>query len=225
MKKKMNNEFKSYNDFMKDRPKVYTPEYTSFIKDKFKIANNQYYESMDRVDKMVLKQTEKSSENIPLTYAEYTKAQRLYNLTLKELQGDRTFINSSKEQMTKMMIETSPSLAKYMNEKGDDINIKLGLNAYEDRENFIESGEYELNKAKIYINNYADALSDSVLENGSEYANLLLNVSDEDLIYFIEELLPSMSDWYGLNGSILLEETEFYARLDAAFKSLKNRKK
>ena len=42
------------------------------------------------------------------------------------------------------------------------------------------------------------------------------DVADEDILYFVNELLPALPDWYGMQGSTLQPAVEFIGNLQKA---------
>lgn len=219
-KKILSNDYKSKKDFYADRPIVNTKSYSDYIKKKFSVANNKYYDSLNDAERETVRLSQRASGAGALTYDDYITNIHSYNTALKKLQSNKEFVNSPLDKQISMMLKENPNLEKILNKDKSGFNNMLTLDAYEDRERYIATGDYEFKKAQIYRENYIEAINDSNLVGMTEFIQKLKEVSDDDLIYFIEELLPPMPDWYGLNGSILVENNDFIQQLSKAFDNL-----
>ena len=206
-------EFKTKAAWQKHKLRPGSQRYNKMIKNRFGLGRNAYFDSMTDSEKQERRHLESQSDTAAKTYLEFSQRQSDYRKALNELYQDPTFRQSNQEERVQMMIEAQPSLASAMTSDKKSFDLSMSLLAYEDRESLINNGEFVVIKAKQYRDNYLAAISSSGMPVNESMKQAIRDVPDEDLEYFVNELLPPLPDWYGMQGSTLQPAVEFIGNL------------
>ncbi len=223
-KKHVTLEFKTKVEWQKHKLRPGSQRYNKMIKNRFGLAKNNYFESLSDSEKEERRHLESLSDTTARTYTEYSRRQSAYRKAVNELYQDPTFRQANQEERVQMMIEAQPSLASALTPDKKSFDLSMSLSAYEDRENLINTGEFAVIKARQYRDNYLSAISSSGMPVNDSMKQILRDVPDEDLVYFVDELLPSLPDWYGMQGSTLQPAVEFIGNLQKAVDFYKSQK-
>lgn len=223
-KKHVTLEFKTKAEWQKHKLRPGSQRYNKMIKNRFGLAKNNYFESLSDSEKEERRHLESLSDTTAKTYTEYSQRQSAYRKAVDKLYQDPAFRQGNQEERVQMMIEAQPSLASALTPDKKSFDLSMSLSAYEDRENLINSGEFAVIKARQYRDNYLTAISSSGMPVNDSMKQVLRDVPDEDLIYFVDELLPSLPDWYGMQGSTLQPAVEFIGNLQKAVDFYKSQK-
>ena len=223
-KKHVTLEFKTKVEWTKHRLRPGSQRYNKMTKKHFGISPNTYYDSMTDAEKQSKRDAEQASVNAAKTYTDYAKRTSAYARALKKLHQDGAFISGSHEERIKMMIEAEPELANALSPDGTTFDLRMTLSAYEDRERLINTGEYTVMQNKKYRDNYLEAIRLSNMPVPSNIKDAIRDIPDEDLEYFMNELMPALPDWYGINQSTLMPAIEFIQKLQSAVDFYNNQK-
>lgn len=223
-KKHVTLEFKTKAEWQKHKLRPGSQRYNKMIKNRFGLAKNNYFESLSDSEKQERRNLEQLSDTTAKTYTEYSHRQSAYRKAVDKLYQDPAFRQANQEERVQMMIEAQPSLASALTPDKKSFDLSMSLSAYEDRENLINSGEFAVIKARQYRDNYLTAISSSGMPVNDSMKQVLRDVPDEDLIYFVDELLPALPDWYGMQGSTLQPAVEFIGNLQKAVDFYKSQK-
>lgn len=223
-KKHVTLEFKTKAEWQKHKLRPGSQRYNKMIKNRFGLAKNNYFESLSDSEKQERRNLEQLSGTTAKTYNEYSHRQSAYRKAVDKLYQDPAFRQANQEERIQMMIEAQPSLASALTSDKKSFDLSMSLSAYEDRENLINSGEFAVIKARQYRDNYLTAISNSGMPVNDSMKQVLRDVPDEDLIYFVDELLPALPDWYGMQGSTLQPAVEFIGNLQKAVDFYKSQK-
>lgn len=215
-KKQITSEFKTKAEWQKHKLRPGTQRYNKMIKNRFGLGKNAYFESMTDSEKAERRHLESLSDTTAKTYTEYSQRQSAYRKAVDKLYQNPEFRQANQEERIQMMIEAQPSLASAMTADKKSFDLSMSLSAYEDRENLINSGEFANIKAKQYRDNYLTAISNSGMPVNDSMKQAIRDVADEDILYFVNELLPALPDWYGMQGSTLQPAVEFIGNLQKA---------
>ena len=206
-------EFKTKAAWQKHKLRPGSKRYNKMIKNRFGLGRNAYFDSLSDSEKQERRHLESQSDTAAKTYLEFSQRQRDYRKAVDKLYQDTTFRQANQEERVQMMIEAQPSLASAMTADKKSFDLSMSLLAYEDRENLINNGEFVVIKAKQYRDNYLAAISSSGMPVNDSMKQAIRDVPDEDLEYFVNELLPPLPDWYGMQGSTLQPAVEFIGNL------------
>ena len=206
-------EFKTKAAWQKHKLRPGSQRYNKMIKNRFGLGRNAYFDSLTDSEKQERRHLESQSGTAAKTYLEFSQRQSDYRKALNELYQDPDFRQANQEERVQMMIEAQPSLASAMTADKKSFDLSMSLLAYEDRENLINNGEFVVIKAKQYRDNYLAAISSSGMPVNDSMKQAIRDVPDEDLEYFVNELLPPLPDWYGMQGSTLQPAVEFIGNL------------
>ena len=206
-------EFKTKAAWQKHKLRPGSKRYNKMIKNRFGLGRNAYFDSLSDSEKQERRHLESQSDTAAKTYLEFSQRQRDYRKAVDKLYQDTTFRQANQEERVQMMIEAQPSLASAMTADKKSFDLSMSLLAYEDRENLINNGEFVVIKAKQYRDNYLAAISSSGMPVNDSMKQAIRDVPDEDLEYFVNELLPPLPDWYGMQGSTLQPAVEFIVNL------------
>ena len=206
-------EFKTKSAWQKHKLRPGSKRYNKMIKNRFGLGRNAYFDSLTDSEKEERRHLESQSGTAAKTYLEFSQRQRDYRKAVDKLYQDPNFRQANQEERVQMMIEAQPSLASAMTPDKKSFDLSMSLLAYEDRENLINNGEFAVIKAKQYRDNYLAAISSSGMPVNDSMKQALRDVPDEDLEYFVNELLPPLPDWYGMQGSTLQPAVEFITNL------------
>ena len=206
-------DFKTKATWQKHKLRPGSQRYNKMIKNRFGLGRNAYFDSMTDSEKQERRHLESQSGTAAKTYLEFSQRQSDYRKALNELYQDTTFRQANQEERVQMMIEAQPSLASATTADKKSFDLSMSLLAYEDRENLINNGEFVVIKAKQYRDNYLAAISSSGMPVNDSMKQAIRDVPDEDLEYFVNELLPPLPDWYGMQGSTLQPAVEFIGNL------------
>ena len=206
-------EFKTKEVWKKHKLRHGSQRYNKMIKNRFGLGRNAYFDSLTDSEKQERRHLESQSGTAAKTYLEFSQRQSDYRKALNELYQDTTFRQANQEERVQMMIEAQPSLASAMTADKKSFDLSMSLLAYEDREHVINNGEFVVIKAKQYRDNYLAAISSSGMPVNDSMKQAIRDVPDEDLEYFVNELLPPLPDWYGMQGSTLQPAVEFIGNL------------
>ena len=206
-------EFKTKAAWQKHKLRPGSKRYNKMIKNRFGLGRNAYFDSLSDSEKQERRHLESQSDTAAKTYLEFSQRQRDYRKAVDKLYQDTTFRQANQEERVQMMIEAQPSLASAMTADKKSFDLSMSLLAYEDRENLINNGEFAVIKAKQYRDNYLSAISSSGMPVNDSMKQAIRDVPDEDLEYFVNELLPPLPDWYGMQGSTLQPAVEFIGNL------------
>lgn len=217
-------EFKTKEAWQKHKLRPGSHRYNKMIKNRFGLGRNAYFESMTDSEKQERRHLESQSGTAAKTYLEFSQRQRDYRKAVDKLYQDPDFRQANQEERIQMMIEAQPSLASAMTPDKKSFDLSMSLLAYEDRENLINKGEFVVIKAKQYRDNYLAAISSSGMPVNDSMKQALRDVPNEDLEYFVNELLPPLPDWYGMQGSTLQPAVEFIGNLQKAIEFYKSNK-
>lgn len=215
-KNTVTSEFKTQVDWQKHKLRPGSKRYNTMIKNRFGISKNHYYETLTDEEKSTLRDSELASANAAKSYTEFEERQTAYSRALKKLYQDQEFLSASHSERIDMMINIEPKLAESLTADSKSFDLKMTLLAYEDRERLINTGEYAVIRGKQYRDNYLSAISVSEMPVPKNIKEALKDIPDEDIVYFIDELLPPLPDWYGLNGSTLMPAIDFIKKLQSA---------
>ena len=215
-KKHVTLEFKTKAEWQKHKLRPGTQRYNKMIKNRFGVGKNAYFESMTDSEKAERRHLESLSDTTAKTYTEYSQRQSAYRKAVDKLYQNPEFRQANQEERIQMMVESQPSLASAMTADKKSFDLSMSLSAYEDRENLINSGEFANIKAKQYRDNYLTAISNSGMPVNDSMKQAIRDVADEDILYFVNELLPALPDWYGMQGSTLQPAVEFIGNLQKA---------
>lgn len=222
--KQATTEFKTKEAWQKHKLRPGSQRYNKMIKNRFGLGRNAYFESMTDSEKQERRHLESQSGTAAKTYLEFSQRQRDYRKAVDKLYQDPDFRQANQEERIQMMIEAQPSLASAMTPDKKSFDLSMSLLAYEDRENLINNGEFVVIKAKQYRDNYLAAISSSGMPVNDSMKQALRDVPNEDLEYFVNELLPPLPDWYGMQGSTLQPAVEFIGNLQKAIEFYKSNK-
>ena len=217
-------EFKTKAAWQKHKLRPGSKRYNKMIKNRFGLGRNAYFDSLTDSEKQERRHLESQSDTAAKTYLEFSQRQRDYRKAVDKLYQDPDFRQANQEERVQMMIEAQPSLASAMTPDKKSFDLSMSLLAYEDRENLINSGEFAVIKAKQYRDNYLAAISSSGMPVNDSMKQALRDVPDEDLEYFVNELLPPLPDWYGMQGSTLQPAVEFIGNLQRGVEFYKAQK-
>ena len=206
-------EFKTKAAWQKHKLRPGSKRYNKMIKNRFGLGRNAYFDSLTDSEKEERRHLESQSGTAAKTYLEFSQRQRDYRKAVDKLYQNPDFRQANQEERIQMMIEAQPSLASAMTPDKKSFDLSMSLLAYEDRENLINSGEFAVIKAKQYRDNYLAAISSSGMPVNDSMKKAIRDVPDEDLEYFVNELLPPLPDWYGMQGSTLQPAVEFITNL------------
>ena len=206
-------EFKTKSAWQKHKLRPGSKRYNKMIKNRFGLGRNAYFDSLSDSEKQERRHLESQSDTAAKTYLEFSQRQRDYRKAVDKLYQDPNFRQANQEERVQMMIEAQPSLASAMTADKKSFDLSMSLLAYEDRENLINNGEFVVIKAKQYRDNYLSAISSSGMPVNDSMKQAIRDVPDEDLEYFVNELLPPLPDWYGMQGSTLQPAVEFIGNL------------
>lgn len=223
-KKTVTKEFKTKAEWQKHKLRPGSMRYNRMIKNRFGVGRNEFYDSMSDIDKQARRDIEKLSPTASKSYTEFSHRLSAYRRAVDKLYQDPNFREASQEERVKMMASIEPELQSAMTADKMSFDISMSLLAYEDRERLINTGEFAEIKAKQYRDNYLKAISSSGMPVNESDKKALREVADEDLIYFVDELLPALPDWYGMQGATLQSANEFIGNLQKALDFYKQQK-
>lgn len=223
-KKTVTKEFKTKVEWQKYKLRPGSMRYNRMIKNRFGIGRNAFYDSLDDNEKQARRDMEQLSPTTAKTYTEFSHRQSAYRRAVDKLYQDPTFREASQEERIQMMVSIEPELQSAMTADKMSFDISMSLLAYEDRERLINTGEFANIKAKQYRDNYLTAISRSGMPVNDSDKQALRDVADEDLLYFVDELLPALPDWYGMQGATLQSANEFIGNLQKALQFYKQQK-
>lgn len=223
-KKHVTLEFKTKAEWQKHKLRPGSQRYNKMIKNRFGLAKNNYFESLSDSEKEERRHLESLSDTTAKTYTEYSHRQSAYRKAVDKLYQDPAFRQANQEERVQMMIEAQPSLASALTADKKSFDLSMSLSAYEDRENLINTGEFAVIKARQYRDNYLTAISSSGMPVNDSMKQVLRDVPDEDLVYFVDELLPALPDWYGMQGATLQPAVTFIGNLQKAVDFYKSQK-
>ena len=223
-KKTVSKEFKTKVQWEKHKLRPGTQRYNRMIKNRFGLGKNEFYESMSDIEKQSRRDLERRSDTTAKNYTDFSRRQAAYRRAVNELYQNPEFKEASQEERVQMMASIEPDLQSAMTADKKSFDLSMSLLAYEDRENLINTGEFANIKAKQYRDNYLSAISNSGMPVNDTLKQALRDVPDEDLLYFIDELLPALPDWYGMQGSTLQPAVTFIGNLQKAVEFYKSQK-
>ena len=222
--KQATTEFKTKSAWQKYKLRPGSQRYNKMIKNRFGLGRNAYFDSLSDSEKQERRHLESQSGTAAKSYIEFSQRQRDYRKAVDKLYQNPEFRQANQEERIQMMIEAQPSLASAMTADKKSFDLSMSLLAYEDRENLINNGEFAVIKAKQYRDNYLAAISSSGMPVNDSMKQALRDVPDEDLEYFVNELLPPLPDWYGMQGSTLQPAVEFIGNLQRGVEFYKSQK-
>lgn len=223
-KKTVSKEFKTKAEWQKHKLRPGSQRYNRMIKNRFGLGKNEFYDSMSDSEKQQRRSLELQSDTTAKSYTEFSQRQSAYRRAIDKLYQDPNFRSANQEERIQMMVEIEPQLASAMTADKKSFDISMSLLAYEDRERLINTGEFAEIKAKQYRDNYLTAIANSGMPVNDSVKQALRDVEDEDLIYFVDELLPQLPDWYGMQGSTLQPAVVFLTNLQKAVDFYKQQK-